>query len=90
MGRRAIVLTLAWAIAVTGVYGPIGLMDEQDWLEIESQLRRAYQDVKAAVAPGEQPVCISAPSRHKKAPDNAGAFGLPAEISTWQRPGYPS
>ena len=56
-------------------------MTDPDWSEVECRLRRAYWSLKAAVAGGEPEsgaeTLARLPSRHKKAPDDAGAFELP-------------
>jgi hypothetical protein len=54
-------------------------MVEQDWLEIEGRLLRAYQQLKTAIAEGANRSigeAMAHTSRHKKAPDDAGAFEL--------------
>jgi hypothetical protein len=48
-------------------------MTEQDWSDIETRLLRAYQLFKEGVA-GNQVAPALQRSRHKKAPDDAGAF----------------
>jgi hypothetical protein len=56
-------------------------MTDPDWSEIECRLRRAYRSLKAAVAGGETvkaraKTLARLPCRHKKAPDETGAFEL--------------